>query len=441
MTTIVRELVGARDLLPLAAANSARYPCLLESAAAGPAGARWDMLLLHDGEAVVGHAGDPQPFLARLDASWARARTARVDHGLPFCGGWAVLLNYELAGECEVRLQLPPAVPPMPHAIALRCPAAILIDRQHDATYLVAEPGAAHWIDAMAADLDAVCLPAGTFSIAGPVQEDPPTDFLDGVARVHEYLLAGDVFQVNLSRGWRVPLLPASDPCALYAALRRANPAPFAGLFRYGDLAVLSSSPERLVAVHDRRIETRPIAGTRARGADAAADAGRIRALRDSAKERAEHIMLIDLERNDLGRLCEPGSVVVEELMTIESYAHVHHLVSNVAGRLRASITPAQTIRAVFPGGTITGCPKHRCMQIIAALEGQGRGPYTGAMGWLGNDGDMDLNILIRTIWQRGDSAFLRAGSGIVADSIAERELDETRAKARGMLRAFGLDA
>ncbi len=441
MTTIVRELVGARDLLPLAAAYPARYPCLLESAAAGPAGARWDMLLLHDGEAVVGHAGDPQPFLARLDASWARARTARVDHRLPFRGGWAVLLNYELAGECDTHLQLPPVAPPMPHAIALRCPAAILVDRQHDATYLVAEPAHAQWIDAMAADLDGKCLPAGTFAIAGPAQEDPPKDFLDGVARIHEYLLAGDVFQVNLSRGWRVPLLPTSDPCALYAALRRANPAPFAGLFRHGDLAVLSSSPERLVAVHDRRIETRPIAGTRARGADAAADAARIRALVDSAKERAEHIMLIDLERNDLGRLCEPGSVVVEELMTIESYAHVHHLVSNVAGRLRASITPAQTIRAVFPGGTITGCPKHRCMQIIAAMEAQGRGPYTGAMGWLGNDGDMDLNILIRTIWQRGDSAFLRAGSGIVADSIAEREFDETRAKARGMLRAFGLDA
>jgi anthranilate synthase component 1 len=154
-------------------------------------------------------------------------------------------------------------------------------------------------------------------------------------------------------------------------------------------------------------------------------------------KERAEHVMLIDLERNDLGRVCEAGTVRVDEFMTIESYAHVHHIVSNVSGRLREDVTPIGAIRAVFPGGTITGCPKVRCMEIIAELEASGRGAYTGSLGFLGRDGRMDTNILIRTMTLIGRDVQLRAGGGIVADSIPEREVDETRAKARGMIAAF----
>ena len=160
-------------------------------------------------------------------------------------------------------------------------------------------------------------------------------------------------------------------------------------------------------------------------------------ALAAHPKERAEHIMLIDLERNDLGRVCEPGTVRVDELMTIESYAHVHHIVSNVSGRLRADVTPVGAMRAVFPGGTITGCPKFRCMQIIAELEGAGRGAYTGSLGFLTRDGTMDLNILIRTMTLAGRRVEFRAGAGIVADSDPQRELEETRAKAKGLLAAF----
>jgi anthranilate synthase component 1 len=151
--------------------------------------------------------------------------------------------------------------------------------------------------------------------------------------------------------------------------------------------------------------------------------------------------MLIDLERNDLGRVCEPGSVEVDELMTVESYAHVHHIVSNVRGRARPGVTPGDVVRAVFPGGTITGCPKVRCMEIIAELEGVGRGAYTGSLGYLNRDGDLDLNILIRTLAIEGETIRFRAGAGIVADSVAERELDETRAKAKGLLRALGADS
>jgi anthranilate synthase component 1 len=203
--------------------------------------------------------------------------------------------------------------------------------------------------------------------------------------------------------------------------------------------AIVSSSPERLVSVQGRSVETRPIAGTRPRSDNMAADAAWAQELMSHPKEQAEHIMLIDLERNDLGRICRPGTVQVDEFMVLESYAHVHHIVSNIRGELREDVTPGQVIRAVFPGGTITGCPKVRCMEIIAELEQEPRGAYTGSMGYINRDGSMDLNILIRTMTVAGDRIRLRAGAGIVADSVPEAELDETRAKARGLLRALGV--
>lgn len=283
-------------------------------------------------------------------------------------------------------------------------------------------------------------LPAWHAPVA--LDEDEPDRFTDGVRRVLDYLAAGDVFQANLSRGWRARFGRDVQAAELFQRLRENNPAPFAGVFAGDDWAVVSASPERLVSVRGDVVETRPIAGTRPRF-DGDDDAARIQELVGHPKERAEHVMLIDLERNDLGRVCTPGSVEVDELMTVESYAHVHHIVSNVRGRLRSDATPGQVIRAVFPGGTITGCPKVRCMQIIAELEGVGRGAYTGAMGWLNRDGDMDLNILIRSaeLESTPDGATLRfrTGAGIVADSDPRKELDETRAKARGMLRALGV--
>ncbi len=200
----------------------------------------------------------------------------------------------------------------------------------------------------------------------------------------------------------------------------------------------MSSSPERLVRVSGERVETRPIAGTRPRAETAEDDRWLAERLLGHPKEQAEHIMLIDLERNDLGRICRPGTIAVDELMVLESYRHVHHIVSNVTGRLRPGVGPAGIIAAVFPGGTITGCPKVRCMEIIAELERGPRGAYTGSMGYLNRDGGMDLNILIRTIERRGSELVTRAGAGIVADSIPERELGETRDKARGPLMAMG---
>jgi anthranilate synthase component 1 len=451
MQPSVRTLAMTRDLLSLAAANPSRYPALLESVASG-ARSRYDILFAFpeaeirlDRDGVVRDEHGVvlgTSFLGALDAAWTHARIdRRDDDALPFAGGWLLYLGYELAASIEPTLRLPAApAGARPIALALRCPAAIIVDRVAGTSLLVAEHGRETMIDAMQRDIADDRVPIASDVVARNVDEDDPRRFLDGVARIHEYLAAGDVFQVNLSREWRVALDGTTSPASLHAALRKANPAPFAALIQRDGWAIASSSPERLVEVRGDSVQTRPIAGTRARfsGDD---DIARVRELIGHPKERAEHVMLIDLERNDVGRVAVPGSVEVDELMSVESYAHVHHIVSNVRGRLGADATPGRVIGAVFPGGTITGCPKVRCMEIIAELEGTGRGAYTGSLGYLGRNGDLDLNILIRTIALENGIARFRAGAGVVADSIAERELDETRAKARGMLRAFGIDA
>jgi len=244
------------------------------------------------------------------------------------------------------------------------------------------------------------------------------------------------VFQVNISREWTGRFEYEPAPVRLYDSLRRANPAPFAGLVHWRGRWLLSSSPERLVQTRGREVQTRPIAGTRPRGGTELQDRSLSDELINNLKERAEHVMLIDLERNDLGRVCRPGSIEVNELMVVESYAHVHHIVSNVRGELRPDASPVDAVRAVFPGGTITGCPKVRCMQIIAELEQTGRGFYTGSMGYLGLDGGMDLNILIRSMLLHGRRFSFRTGAGIVADSDPQQEVLETADKARGMLNA-----
>jgi len=452
---VTRALPVGTDLLALHRQSPSRYPLLLESVAHGTAQGRWDLLLAADGESLTLHADNltrrttgevvAGNFLSVLDADWTQSRIAREEPRWPFRGGWALFLAYELAAQVEPVLRLPDAAGGLPIALALRCPAAILRDHATGECTAVAEIGRAEMLERIAGDLMAAAgLPELPAWQAPPAwQEDPPDAFIDGVVRILDYLVAGDVFQANLSRGWLAGFDDPLDPAALYARLRTANPAPFAGLFAGEGWAVVSASPERLVSVRGDLVETRPIAGTRPRieGDD---DGARIRELVGHPKERAEHVMLVDLERNDLGRVCVPGSVEVDELMGVESYAHVHHIVSNVRGRLRGDATPGDVIRAVFPGGTITGCPKVRCMQVIAELEGIGRGAYTGAMGWLNRDGDLDLNILIRSAEIEGNSSGgsrlrFRTGAGIVADSDPRRELDETRAKARGMLKALSL--
>ena len=463
---ILRELdVPPSVLRQLAASRPECYPVLFDSAADGPlsrtsvliaspTGALW--LDAHgrmhaEGAVPPGIVVPGEGFLRALER-WVASSPAcspiagaEQPSAQPFRGGWAVFLGYELAGEIEPGLVLPQPPASLPwRAFALRVSCALTHDRLSGKVQALAEEGAMEALEKI--ERDALELarsgrdaraPSAPFEIAR-VMEEEPAAYLERVRRGKDYIRAGDIYQTNLSRPWRIELAGEADVGRLYERLRAVNPAPFAALAQWRGGAVLSSSPERLVRVLGPCIETRPIAGTRPRSRRPGEDARETAALVAHPKERAEHIMLIDLERNDLGRVCEAGTVRVEELMSIESYAHVHHIVSNVTGTLRSDVTSIDALRAVFPGGTITGCPKYRCMEIIAELEGEGRGAYTGALGLLGCDGGMDFNILIRTMTLAGRMIEFRAGAGIVADSDPERELEETRAKARGLLAAFG---
>jgi para-aminobenzoate synthetase component I len=259
--------------------------------------------------------------------------------------------------------------------------------------------------------------------------------YLDAVRRAVEYVHAGDCFQVNLSQRLLAPL--NEHPLELYFRLRERNPAPFAGYLSLDEFAILSASPERFLKVIGREVETRPIKGTRPRGESAEEDAGQIRELAASPKDRAENVMIVDLLRNDLGRVCEYGSVRVPRVCEVETYRFVHHLVSDVRGRLRPDRSLVDLLRASFPGGSVTGAPKVRAMEIIAELEPTARGPYCGSLGYLGFDGSMDTNILIRTFTAGRGWVQFPVGGGIVADSEPEREYEETLHKARGMLRAL----
>jgi anthranilate synthase component 1 len=435
--------------LGLVAQHPETYPGLLESSAPlGPAagGARFDILpiasgevlrLASDGQLSGPHAAGASGFLAALESWWAALYTPPSEASLPFSGGWLVYLAYEVAMEIEPRLVLPRS-DDSTAALAIRTPAAWIRDRQSGTAWLVAEPGCEALLDRFARDVQSL----GAWRSSEPVQfldieEEDPARFETAVGRALEFIAAGDIYQANLSRRWQGRTRDPLDPTVLYRRLRTANPSPFAALLRDGDFAVISSSPERLVSVQGDRVATRPIAGTRPRGASPERDAALIESLLANEKERAEHVMLIDLERNDLGKVCAGGSVQVDEFMVVESYAHVHHIVSNVSGRKLECVSPVEILRAVFPGGTITGCPKVRCMEIIALLEATGRGAYTGTLGYLNRDGSCDFNILIRTITAHGQAFSFRAGAGIVADSSPAQELAETRAKAEGLLRAL----
>lgn len=436
-------LAPAPDLLAVHRASPDCWPYLLASTAGQGKLARWSLLLFADGPQLcldldgLRGPGEGERFLDRL-RSWSGPPNPDMNTGdFPFIGGWFIYLGYELVSEIEPHLHLPAAADGLPIALAARCPAAVLVDHANDQSWLVAE-------SATALDQARAAMPVNTPVTAETATPPPlqlmPEDgqrFIQGVERIREWILDGDVFQVNLSRGWRGEASQPLDATQLYQRLTASNPAPFAGLARLPGGTLLSSSPERLVEVRGASVQTRPIAGTRPRGHSVDDDLDLSRELIAHPKERAEHIMLIDLERNDLGRVCDSGTVEVDELMVIESYAHVHHIVSNVRGRLRAGTHAADVIAAVFPGGTITGCPKVRCMEIIAELEQQGRSFYTGAMGYLGLDGSLDLNILIRSMLVDGKQLGFRTGAGIVADSDPKAELAETEAKARGLLRAL----
>jgi len=392
--------------------------------------------------------GQVLPCLRRLlRASGTRGIPARCQH-LPFVGGWLGWLSYDVAREIE---RLPDCNPD-----PLLFPVAYWYE---PATFAVLDrPNGTLWLAAtQLAELDRLqrCCERTPARTAEPVAPGKPARFVPiatqadyerAVRRAQAYIRAGEIFQANLSL--RFTLTTAAASWSVYRALRAINPSPFASYWQTPWGSAIGCSPERLVKLEGRTAQTRPIAGTRARGRDTQTDRELAAGLQGSRKDSAEHLMLLDLARNDLGRVCEWGSVRADERFAIERYSHVMHLVSNVTGRLRSDWDAIDLVRALFPGGTITGCPKVRCMEIIEELEPVRRNWFYGSCGYLDRRGHLDLNIAIRTLLHcraegRDPAARYRVwgqvGAGIVADSDPKTEWHESLRKAQAQLAALGL--
>ena len=413
-------------------------------------------LSLRGGGKTETHQGNPFHFLKKAVESCKLA----AHPSLPFAGGAVGYLGYDLRHFVE---RLPAAaaddlcVPDMAMAFY---DTALVADHQTRRAWIAAadlgvpgRPNAEHRAAELFERLSSGTPAAGHESLdrentpRSPASfeagEQPPpeivcnftrADYLRAIQRAKDYIAAGDIFQVNLSRRFEARISTSAPE--LYLRLRRINPAPMAAYLGGGDFAVVSASPERFLRLRRGRVETRPIKGTRPRGRTPEEDAALAQELLRSEKDAAELAMIVDLERNDLGRVCSYGTVRVTRPKALESFPTVHHLVATVVGRLHAGCDRTELLKATFPGGSITGAPKIRAMQIIDELEPTRRSVYTGAIGYLGFDGGMDLNIAIRTFLVQGDRAWFQAGGGIVADSQPESEYDETAQKARALIEA-----
>jgi para-aminobenzoate synthetase component I len=377
-------------------------------------------------------------LLANID----RAQTSDLPAHLPFTGGWLGWLGYELAWEIEALPECKPDPLPFPIAYWYAPQAFAILDHWEQLLYLSA-PTATELTE-LTAKLARVN--AGDRHIAKISADVIATElnfhtsaaeYQQAIVQAQKYIQAGDIFQANLSL--RFSTQTDLDPWQIYQNLQSINPSPFASYWQTPWGSMMSCSPERLVQYQDGQATTRPIAGTRKRGHTPTQDVQLAEELLANDKEIAEHIMLVDLERNDLGRVCRWGSVQVDELLSIERYSHVMHLVSNVTGELDAQFDSIDLIRAMFPGGTITGCPKVRCMEIIAALEPCPRNLFYGSCGYLDRRGRLDLNILIRTLLYHQGTVWGQVGAGIVADSHPQREWQESLQKAAAQIAALGI--
>jgi anthranilate synthase component 1 len=407
------------------------------------------------GPDAVPRAGDgSSPTIEAIDSLLARERLVRGDCEVPYpCGafGW---LSYDVARELET---LPETTPPdgLPRlqlgvfdtvaaweeprddeAVELRVTACPVVDGSPERAYQRGRERATALAEsALSGDTHVHTAPVAARQATATFESEcGEAAFTDRVRRIKEYVHDGDTFQTNVSHRLVAPA--AVHPVEAFDALRRVNPAPYSGLLEFPGIDLVSASPELLLDVEGDRVETEPIAGTRPRGDTPAADADLERDLTTDEKERAEHAMLVDLERNDLGKVCEYGSVDVPDYRRVDRYSEVMHLVSLVDGRLRDGVSVADAVAAVFPGGTITGAPKPRTMEIIDEMEATRRGPYTGSIGVFGFDGRATLNITIRTLVRVDGTYRLRVGSGIVHDSEPEAEYRETLDKARALVTA-----
>jgi anthranilate synthase component 1 len=394
-----------------------------------------------------------------LESIRAELADYAVEHtpGLPrFLGGMVGYLGYETVQFFEPTLDLPKA--DLPDGIFLLADTVVAFDHARGRTLLMTTVSAEEreeaetWLDALAEKIKAAPPPNShakrpklPFTRAGEIRTRSNMTreaFEANVLRAKEHIAAGDIFQVVLSQ--RLSRQTAAKPFDIYRSLRRLNPSPYMFFFDFGDLAgeplqLIGASPEILTRLEGGTATVRPIAGTRPRGQTPAEDAAHEADLLADPKERAEHVMLVDLGRNDIGRVCKYGSVNASELMTVERYSHVMHIVSHVTGELDEGRDAYDLIRATFPAGTVSGAPKVRAMEIIAGLEGEARGPYAGLVGYIGFDGSMDTCITIRTLLMRGQTVSVQAGAGIVADSDPAKEYEETMNKARALIKAVEL--
>jgi len=409
---------------------------------------------------ITAYEGTPLAAIRDLAGS---APLHLPEDGIPgFVGGAVGVLGYDLVRGLE---RLPDRLPDderMPAALFARYPTSVVFDhlKQRMLVVSVIAPGedtegayhrAGARVESVVDTLRRAAPPPPFQPVGDPTDDNAldalleqadraPDDgaFLAGVARARDYILAGDAIQVVLSRRLSLPV--GGDPFRLYRALRVLNPSPYMFFLEFPEATLVGASPEMLLRASGDSAQLCPIAGTRPRGADPDEDAELERELMADPKEKAEHVMLVDLGRNDLGRVCRPGSVHVPSLMHVERFSHVMHLVSTVTGRLREEVDPIDALAACFPAGTVSGAPKIRAMEIIEELEAVRRGPYAGAVGYVGQGGkSLDTCIAIRTIFIRGGRAHIQVGAGVVADSEPERELAETGAKARAMLAALAL--
>ena len=425
------KLKSKPDLIGLARCFPKKFPALLASNTKNDKTGRYSILFAKSKK--IAKAYNRQQLDKLFDKVNKKIKKHNTDE-LPFHSGWFLYLSYASIIAWENVLTDIQHDNKQPLALAIRCKSAIIIDHIKDQYWLVGN--SKKRINKLKELIKLQCNSVD-FKNHLQLQDDDVEHYINSVNKAKSYIQQGDVYQVNLARNWNIKADHKIDALELYTSLSIHNPAPFAGFLQCKNFSIISSSPERLIKVENHIIESRPIAGTRPRHQNPQKDQALIDELINHPKEQAEHIMLIDLERNDLGRISKIGTVKVDEFMVIESYAKVHHIVSNVIGELADDTTFYDIIKATFPGGTITGCPKIRCMQIIDELENQPRGAYTGSMGYITDDGRMDLNILIRTFTLSHNKLSFHAGAGIVYDSIAENEALESMHKAEALINSL----
>jgi anthranilate synthase component I len=421
---------------------------LLESAEQGQQVGRWSFLGFRPRAVIRLARGEhPDPY-RQVDEELARYRIAPLEGLPPFAGGAIGMFGYDLARSAEPTIGEPnPDETGMPELAVMVTDVLLAFDHlRHEVTVLanvVAEDDLERaYQEAAAAIADVRERLRGPVPQSGRGRRDPPeytsnmgpSGYAEAVERAKEYIRAGDIYQVVPSQRWSADC--PVDAFSIYRGLRTINPSPYMYFLDFEDFEIAGASPETLVTVTGRTVRQRPIAGTRPRADSVERDLERARELLADPKERAEHVMLVDLGRNDLGRVCEYGSVQVDELMAVETYSHVLHIVSQVSGRLREGVTPMDALRASLPVGTLSGAPKIRAMQIIDELEPEGRGPYGGGVGYLSYTGDLDACIYIRSALVKDGRIHIQAGGGIVADSEPGYEVRETEAKAGAVMDA-----